>query len=89
MEIEVRLTVATGEEGLAGEHLGEDASNGPDIDGLCVFLERQHDLGCSVPAGRHILCHESAVFVVRVGRPRQTKIANLFQVIVHVHIVSH
>jgi hypothetical protein len=31
-------------------HLAEDASDGPNIDGLGVSLGIEHDLGCSIPS---------------------------------------
>ena len=38
-EGELVMVVAAGEEGSPVEHLGEDAADGPDVDGLRVLLE--------------------------------------------------
>lgn len=48
------VVIASGEQGFAGEHLGKDAPNGPDVDGFGILLEGEHDLGSTVPAGRHV-----------------------------------
>jgi hypothetical protein len=42
-------TISAGEERLAGEHLGEDAADGPDVDRARVLLERKHHLRRAVP----------------------------------------
>ena len=44
-----------GEYRPVGDHLGQDAAHGPDIDGLVVSLGVDHDLRGSVPPGGHIL----------------------------------
>ena len=48
-EGELVVVVASGEERLAAQHLCEDAADAPDVDGLGVLLEREHDLGRAVP----------------------------------------
>ena len=50
-----------GEDGPVGEYLCQDASHRPDVDGLGVVLEIQHDFWSLVPASGHILCQESYV----------------------------
>ena len=37
------------------QELGEDAPNGPHVDGRRVLLARQHDLGGAVPPRHHVL----------------------------------
>ena len=44
------VIVLAWEEGLAAQHLGEDAANRPDIDRLGVHPEREHDLRGTVPS---------------------------------------
>ena len=39
-----------GEDGPVGEHLGEDAADGPDVDGLGVALQRERDRDPAAPA---------------------------------------
>jgi hypothetical protein len=70
-------TVFSGEERLAAQHLGEDAADTPDIDGLGVFLEGQHDFGGTVPSCGHIFGHEARIVIGRGSRSSETKIADL------------
>jgi hypothetical protein len=49
--------VLAGEEGLALEHLGEDAAGAPDVDLDVVLLPGEHDLGGAVVARRHVARH--------------------------------
>lgn len=44
------LTIATGKEGLSAQHLCEDTSDAPHIDGTGILLEGEHDLGSSIPS---------------------------------------
>lgn len=46
------------EERLAREELGEDAADGPEVDGLGVLLPGEDDLGGTIPAGGDVLGHE-------------------------------
>ena len=39
-----------GEDGPVGEHLGEDAADGPDVYGLGVALQRERDRDPAAPA---------------------------------------
>ena len=41
-----------GEDGPVGEHLGEDAADGPDVDGLGVALQRERDRDPATPCRR-------------------------------------
>lgn len=43
------MVVSTREEGLSGEHFGEDAAYGPDVDGFGVLFEGEHDFRGAVP----------------------------------------
>lgn len=63
--------VLAGEEGLALEHLGEDAAGAPDVHLDVVFLPGEHDFGGAVVPGRHIARH---LGVLNAG---QAKVANL------------
>lgn len=49
-EIELIEVVFAGEKRPIVEHLSENATHGPDVDGLCVALGVEHDLGGSVPS---------------------------------------
>jgi hypothetical protein len=59
------------EERLALEHLGEDASGGPDVDRNVILLPGQHDLGGAVVARRDVAGH---LGVLDTG---ETKVADL------------
>ena len=73
----LRRTVLAREQRLAAEHLGENAADGPDVDGLGVLLEGQHDFGSTIPASGNVFRHEARVVLLRRCRAGQTKIANL------------
>ena len=72
------VVVPAGEERLAGEHLGQDAADGPEVDRFCVRLEEE-DLGRAVPPCGDVLGHEvcRGILVVRwrVCGPCQPKVA--------------
>lgn len=70
-------TVLAGEERLATQHLGENATHGPHINGLGILLECQHDLRRAVPTSGDVFGHETGVVLLRSRRTSQTKIANL------------
>lgn len=63
--------VLSGEERLALEHLGEDATSAPDIDFHVVLLPGEHDLGGSVVSGGDVASH------LRVLDSSETEVANL------------
>jgi hypothetical protein len=75
------MTVITArEEGTPSEELSEDTSNGPDVDCLGVHLERQHDLGCTVPTGSHIFRHDANLLAcgdAGLDASGQSEVANL------------
>lgn len=73
----LRRTILAREQRLAAQHLGQNAAHTPHINGLGVFLERQHDLRGTVPASSHIFRHEARVVVGRGGRASKTEIAHL------------
>ena len=62
-----------------GEHLSQNATYRPDVNGLCVALGIQHDLWGSVPPGSYVLRQEACVVVVRVSYPCQAKITYLYE----------
>jgi len=68
---ELVYVILAGEERLALQHLGEDATSTPDVHLDIVFLPREHDLGRPVVSRRDISCH------LWVLDARQTKIADL------------
>lgn len=70
--------VLAGEEGLALEHLGENAASAPDVHLHIVLLPGEHDLGGSVISGRDVAGH------LRVLNTCKTEVAN-FQVAVLVN----
>ena len=47
-----------GEDGSVGDYLCQDAAHRPDVDGLGVALEIQHDFWSPLPAIGHIPCQE-------------------------------
>lgn len=59
------------EEGLALQHLGENAAGTPDIDLDIVLLPSEHDLGGAVVTSRNIARH------LRILDTRKAEIANL------------
>jgi hypothetical protein len=77
------LTIFSGEEGLAAQHLGKNASNGPNVNSLSVFLECQHDLRCTVPAGSNVFRHETGVVLLGSSRTSKTEVT-YFQVAIGV-----
>mmetsp|Transcript_20246 Transcript_20246/g.41378 ORF Transcript_20246/g.41378 Transcript_20246/m.41378 type:complete len:239 (-) Transcript_20246:447-1163(-) len=70
--------VTPGEERLAPDHLCEDATDSPHVDGRRVVLVLHEQLRCSVPACHHVFC-EAHVLGLHVGvdRPRQSKVTDL------------
>lgn len=54
---ELMHMVLAREQGLAIEHLGENAARTPDVDLDIVFLPRQHDFGGSVVSCRDVAGH--------------------------------
>ena len=58
-------------QGLALEHLGEDAAGTPDVHFDIVLLPREHDLGGAVVARGDVAGH------LRILDPGQAEIANL------------
>jgi len=69
--------VLAGEDGPVGEHLRQDAADGPHVNGFCVSLGVEHDLGRPVPPGRHVLRQEARVVVFWVGHSCQPEVAYL------------
>ena len=63
--------VLSGEQRLALEHLGEDASRAPDINLDAVLLNGEHDLGGTVVWHRNVSSHQGVL------DPGQTEITNL------------
>ena len=47
-----------GEDGSVGDYLCQDAAHRPDVDGLGVALEIQHDFWSPLPAIGQIPCQE-------------------------------
>ena len=52
-----RRTILSRKEGLALEHLGENTSRAPNVDGNIVFLPREHDLRGAIISRRHVAGH--------------------------------
>jgi hypothetical protein len=73
---DVELTILSGEQRLAAQHLGQDAPNTPHINGLGVLLEGQHDLGGSVPSSRDIFRHETGVILCTGRRSGESEITD-------------
>lgn len=64
-------------DGPIGNHFRQNASHGPDVDGLGVAFAVQHDLRRAVPARGHVLRQEPRVVVVRVRDSGQSEITDL------------
>lgn len=47
--LELILDIFAGEEGFEGGHFGEDAANGPDIDGVGVVFVAEENIGGPIP----------------------------------------
>ena len=62
--------------GAIREHLSQDATNRPDIDGLSIALGVEHDLWRSVPPGGDVLGQEPSVVVFWISYSCQTKVTN-------------
>lgn len=77
------LTIFAGKQWFTAQHLGKDASHAPNVYGLCVFLEREHDFWCSIPSGRHVFGHEPRVVICRSRRSSKAKIAH-FEIAIRV-----
>lgn len=58
-------------------HLGQDATDGPEVDGFGVNLRREHDFRCAVPSGGHVLGQQSSLIALRIGNSCESKIAYL------------
>lgn len=66
-----------GEKRPVAEHLGENASDGPDVNRLSVSLRVEHDLRSTVPASGDVLGQESSVVGLRISDTSQSKVADL------------
>ena len=75
--VELVEVVLAREDGAVGEHLGQDAAHGPDVDGLRVALGVEHDLGGPVPPGGHVLGEEACVVMFRICNSCETKVTDL------------
>lgn len=74
------MIVSPREERLAAQHLCQNASNGPYVDGLGVLLEREHDFRRAVPSRRDVFSHEPGFSARRLGGfygSCKTKVADL------------
>jgi len=74
---ELVVVVFSGEEGLAAQHFSQNAANGPNVNGLSVLLERQHDFRCAVPAGSDVFSHEAGVVFLGSSRASKTEVTDL------------
>lgn len=72
-----KLTILAGEKRLSAEHFSKNATDRPDVNGLGVLLEGQHDFGRAVPAGSDVFSHETGVVLLRSGGSGKTEIADL------------
>ena len=52
--VELVQVVLPREDRSVGEHLGQDAADGPDVNGLGVALGVEHDLRGAIPARSHV-----------------------------------
>ena len=76
--VELVDIVLAAEERFSPEKLGQDASCRPDVNGLGVVGEREHDLRRPVPSGGHVLGHKSSVLLGVFQKPAgQPEVADL------------
>jgi len=73
------LTIFSGEQRLAAEHLGQNAAYAPHINSFGVLLEGEHNLRRSIPSRSHVFRHEPRIVLCRSSRPGKAEIAD-FQV---------
>jgi len=62
-ERELVVIILAWEERLPAQHLSQDASHAPDVDGFGVFFEGEHDFRGAVPSRSHVLGHEPAIIL--------------------------
>jgi len=60
-EGELVVIILAWEKRLPTQHLGKNAANTPNINGLGILLKREHNLRCAVPARSNVLSHEARV----------------------------
>lgn len=79
-DADLMVIVSTREERPTRKHLGQDAADGPKVNGFGVRFEEE-DFWCPVPSRSHIFCHEigGSILVAwwRVRRAGETKVAQL------------
>lgn len=76
--VELVDVVAALEEGARAQQLGQDTADRPDVNGLCVALEAEHDFGRAVPAGGDVFGHVASVLLRVDGKATgEAEIANL------------
>lgn len=75
--VELIQVMLPGEERPIRQHLGQDASDRPDVDRLGVSLRIEHDFRCPVPPRGDVLGQEPGVVVNRVRDSGEAKVADL------------
>mmetsp|Transcript_47954 Transcript_47954/g.77875 ORF Transcript_47954/g.77875 Transcript_47954/m.77875 type:complete len:214 (+) Transcript_47954:268-909(+) len=75
--IKLILCIVPREKWFSRLQLGQDAANGPDVDGTGVICPGTEDLWSAIPPSAHILSHGADPFLVRETDSSKTKIANL------------
>jgi hypothetical protein len=75
------LTVFAGEQGLAAEHLSENATHTPHVNRFGIFLESQHNFRSAIPSCCDVFGHEPRIIFGRSCRSGQAEIAD-FQIAV-------
>jgi len=76
-ERKLMVVILAGEKWLATQHLRQDTTNTPNINGLGVLLESQHNLGSTVPTSGNVFGHEARVVFSRCSGASQAKVADL------------
>lgn len=74
---ELKDTMFSRKDGSVAQHLGQNATNRPDVNGLGVTLGIQHDLGGTVPSRCYVFRQETCVVVAGVSYPCKSKVADL------------
>lgn len=70
-------TVLSRKEDAVAVHLSQNASNGPEVNGLGIDFRCEHNFRCSIPPGSHVLRQKTRLVTFRVCYAGQTEIAYL------------
>lgn len=69
-------TILSREQWLPVEHFSQDTSHAPNVNGLGILLEREHDFRSTVPSSGDVFGHEAGIVLGRSGRTCESKVAD-------------